>query len=88
MRQGRRVNIDTRAWVHTLEISSIDVKTEKKGYFTSFLNQMEKLAAQHGLTILVENVHNEHLQAFMQKRGYAEYKSPGDCGGVPTYWQA
>ena len=88
MRQGRRVNVDTRAWVHTLEISSINVKTEKKGYFTSFLNQMEKLAATHGLTILVENVANEHLQAFMLKRGYAEYRSPGGGAWPPTYWQA
>jgi hypothetical protein len=88
MRQGRRVNIDTQAWVHTLEISSIEVTPQHKGYFTSFLNQMERLAAKHKLTVLVENAFNEHLQAFMQKRGYVEYHTPGGIDTVPTYWQA
>jgi hypothetical protein len=87
MRQGRRINMVTRAWVNTLEISSVVARTERKGYFTSFLNQMEKLAHQNKLNILVENVHNEHLQAFMLKRGYEEYTIPGDAGGPPTYWQ-
>ena len=88
MRQGRRVNKDTREYVYTLEIASIDVKTPKKGYFTSFLNQMEKVAAKRGLNILIENVHNEHLQEFLQRRGYSLYDIPGDMSGwPPTYWR-
>jgi hypothetical protein len=88
VRQGRRVNADTRAWVYTLEISSVDVKNENKGYFTSFLNQMERLAAQHGMKILVENVANEYLDASLQKRGYVLYRALGDNIWPPTYWQA
>jgi hypothetical protein len=88
VRQGRRVNADTRAWVYTLEISSVDVKNENKGYFTSFLTQMERIAAERGMKILVENVANEYLDASLQKRGYVLYRALGDNIWPPTYWQA
>jgi hypothetical protein len=83
-----RVNADNRAWVYTLEISSVAVKNENKGYFTSFLTQMERLAAKRGLKILVENVSNEHLDASLRKRGYVLYRALGDNVWPPTYWQA
>lgn len=88
VRQGRRVHADTRAWIYTLEISSIEVKPEKKGYFTSFLNQMERMAKQNGMSVLVENVANEHLAEFMIGRGYTLYRNGQGFDGPPSYWNA
>jgi hypothetical protein len=88
VRQGRRIDVDTREWVYTLEISSVDVTNENKGYFTTFCKQMERLAAKHGMKVLVENVANEYLQASLQKRGYVLYRALGDNIWPPTYWQA
>lgn len=90
IRQGRRANAVTREWVYTLEIASVDVKesAQKQGYFGVFLTRMEILAEKHGLNVLVENVHNEHLRAFMERRGYQLYRPVGDPGGwPPTYWR-
>lgn len=85
IRQGRRTNLETMEWVYTLEIATIDVKAQGKGYFTSFLDKMEVLARHHGLNILVENVQSERLEEFMKRRNYVPYRNRGE-EGPPTYW--
>jgi hypothetical protein len=48
---------------------------------------MENIAARRGMNILIENVHNEALEAFLVKRSYSLYRLKTDPGGwPPTYW--
>lgn len=56
--------------VRTLDIGRVDTVNERRGEFTRLLNYMERLAHRHGVAIYVESILNEHLLAFLKRRGY------------------
>jgi hypothetical protein len=58
------------AMVRTLDIGTVETSIPQKGHFTRLLNHMERLAHKHGIPVYVESILNEHLQAFLERRGY------------------
>jgi len=59
--------------IDSMVIATVEVKEEyqNKGVFKGILDYWEKLAASHGRLVVVENVHNHILYAYLiEKRGY------------------
>lgn len=73
-----------------ITIARIDVapKYQKQGYFTRLLRLLEKLALRYQLAyVRVELVHNEHLEAFLQRDGFTKdrFATVGDFVDSPTW---
>lgn len=62
----------------TIDLATIEIDEEfrGKGYFTSFLVEMEKLADKYSRVIFVESILNDSLYSFLCRRGYRD----GDYG--------
>lgn len=58
--------------VETLDLASFEIseRYRGKGLFTRFIALVESYAAELGLVVFVECVHNERLRAFLERRGY------------------
>lgn len=58
--------------VNTFDIANINVhsKFQSKGYFTKFLEHVEKKAKEQTITVFVENVFEHRLGEFLKRRGY------------------
>lgn len=62
-----------------LDIASVDVSDQGKGYFRIFLGQAELVAAQRKLGVYVENALNPILHEMLERRGYRETKHAPLC---------
>jgi GNAT superfamily N-acetyltransferase len=62
--------------VKAVTIASVSVYERRKsrGIFTAILTEIEKIAANAGLSVFVENVLNSRLADFFERRGYGECK--------------
>ncbi|KKL24989.1 hypothetical protein LCGC14_2409830 [marine sediment metagenome] len=58
--------------METLDLASFEIseKYRGKGLFTRFIELVESYAAELGLVVFVECVHNERLRTFLERRGY------------------
>lgn len=69
-----------------LDIARIQIRQENQhqGIFSYFLHKAEQLCESFGIRyIKVENVLNEKLGDFLQRRGYNAIR---DDANVPSYW--
>lgn len=57
----------------TFDIARIEVdeKHQGKGHFSSFLDKVEKIGKESGLSIYVESIMNPDLVKMLEARGYA-----------------
>src|SRR5262249_12641958 len=79
LRIGRRPQLGK-----TLEIASLNFETKGTGAFTSYLQHMEDrlLESSKLEAIYVENIFNERLISFLERRGYV--KEGGFMGTPPS----
>jgi len=73
MRQTKHF-LDVPVLEPTLDIANVNVIEESRGHgiFTAFLERVEREAADRNRAVLVENLHNKRLHAFLVRRGYVE----------------
>lgn len=60
--------------VESIDIANLEIKKEKnrgKGWFTSFLDQVEELAIKSGRCVYIESIQQERFAAFFIRRGYS-----------------
>lgn len=57
----------------TIDIASVDVlpSERRKGAFSSWLKEVERIAEIFKRTIYVENVYNKHLEEYLIRIGYS-----------------
>ncbi|MES2729991.1 MAG: hypothetical protein V4621_07875 [Pseudomonadota bacterium] len=69
--------------LHCLDIANIEVQLElqRHGVFKNWLALAEKHGAGVFECVYVENVHNEHLPAFLERNGYDRVKH------TPSYFK-
>lgn len=60
--------------VITLDLANFEIQEDhqRKGLFTEFLEQTEKYAKNANMCVFIECVHNEHLRAFLTRKGYKD----------------
>lgn len=56
----------------TIEIATVEVDREyqSQGYFTLFLNEIEKLAEKYERFVYIESIQRGNFLNFLKKRGY------------------
>lgn len=61
----------------TIEVGSIEVPAEhqRQGNFSMWLTEVERIAHQRSVYVMVESVLNQHLAKTLKKRGYVQ--TPG-----------
>jgi len=68
-----------------VDIANLDFDKRGSGAFTHYLDHIEREVERRGLNgVRVENIQNERLIPFLEKRGYAKEPDLG-FGGPPSY---
>lgn len=57
---------------NTIDLATIEIVEEFRGegYFSSFLDKIEKLADKYSRVVFVESILNDNLYSFLCRRGY------------------
>jgi hypothetical protein len=70
-RGRRRQGIYLRLTPTGIDVANMDFETKGTGAFTRYLDHIEDQANKRGLrTVKVENIFNDRLIPFLEKRGY------------------
>jgi hypothetical protein len=72
-------------FVQTMEIANVQVENTRQGTFTKWLQAWEKVAREFGRVVRIESVHNEHLRAFLERRGYIPDPNDPDSFYQPSH---
>ncbi len=59
--------------VNVIDVGNVKIADERKrgkGLFTKILGELETIAHESGRAVFVENLLNERLEKFLQRRGY------------------
>ncbi|MEG1121238.1 MAG: GNAT family N-acetyltransferase [Citrobacter sp.] len=73
----------------TLDFSSCSVHPaqEGKGYYAALTDRLQSIADKHGMALYAENVLNDKLIPFYEKRGYIKLANDNCFGACPSYYR-
>lgn len=63
----------------TFDIANVTVTDKEQGKFTTLLTHCEKLGANEGLAVYIENVQTQRFADFFIKRGYVQLGKFSPC---------
>lgn len=73
----------------TLDFSSCSVNPERQGqgYYSALTDRLQLIADKRGMALYAENILNEKLIPFFEKRGYIQMPNDHCFGACPSYYR-